>query len=353
MVLLDTVPSETSVLLVVSPDTARADFRARVNAEKAAATLTTPRWHDRSKTIHMSSSETAGVEARTCQTRGSDAASAPGSCMADLRSLLRLMGELPATNADALECRRHLLDGLTRILPADTWAWSWSPDACGGIQRLQHGYFTSEEAARLPSMLEGRDASPLALGIMHLARRGRATTTTLRTLLASSDELAINDSVQTLPAVGSSGDVLLSWLPSPSGGYSCLWFCRRESGKPFTAREEHLVHLAFNEIAWLHGQSCRPTSRGSSRAALPPRAQMVLTLLLDGKVAKEIAQTLGISTRTVREHIERIYRHFGVDGRPGLHRHFRFGVPSRDAAAIPGVAARHVGARRAGRSDST
>lgn len=42
---------------------------------------------------------------------------------------------------------------------------------------------------------------------------------------------------------------------------------------------------------------------------------MVLTLLRQGKSNKEIGAVLGISTRTVQKHLQRIYSHLGVKTR--------------------------------------
>lgn len=48
---------------------------------------------------------------------------------------------------------------------------------------------------------------------------------------------------------------------------------------------------------------------------LTKREQAVLSWLENGLSNKEIAIALGISPRTVQKHIQRIYRHFGVQTR--------------------------------------
>lgn len=48
---------------------------------------------------------------------------------------------------------------------------------------------------------------------------------------------------------------------------------------------------------------------------LTPRELMVLTLLREGKSNKEIGASLGISTRTVQKHLQRIYSHLRVKTR--------------------------------------
>ena len=240
-----------------------------------------------------------------------DIAGAPGPqlCVADLSSLLRVVGDLPLNNPGPLEYRRRLLDGLTRIIRADTWIWAWSPDELGNVAVVEHGHLTSEESALLPRVLEGKNpATPLVRGIRALARVGRATTATLRTLLPTPATGNPVDDAHALVPLGGSGEVLISWLPGSSGGYSCLWFCRRERGTTFTAREEQLVHVVFNEVAWLRGESCRPASAGN----LTRRERSVLEVLCTGASYREAARTLGIAEGTIQTHVKHIYEKLGV-----------------------------------------
>lgn len=58
-----------------------------------------------------------------------------------------------------------------------------------------------------------------------------------------------------------------------------------------------------------------PTERTNS---LTPRESNVFHLLVEGRTAGEISARLGISTRTVHKHVERIYRKLGVHDRSSL-----------------------------------
>jgi DNA-binding CsgD family transcriptional regulator len=55
---------------------------------------------------------------------------------------------------------------------------------------------------------------------------------------------------------------------------------------------------------------------------LPPRLQQVMDRLLAGQNPKRVAMELGLSLWTIRDHIKRIYRHFGVSGREELTARF-------------------------------
>tara|TARA_R110001606_G_scaffold323549_5_gene470361 strand:+ start:1442 stop:1687 length:246 start_codon:yes stop_codon:yes gene_type:complete len=53
---------------------------------------------------------------------------------------------------------------------------------------------------------------------------------------------------------------------------------------------------------------------------LTDREADVLALLSDGRKSKNIASDLGIGTRTVNKHLERIYKKLGVDNRTAAAR---------------------------------
>ena len=62
---------------------------------------------------------------------------------------------------------------------------------------------------------------------------------------------------------------------------------------------------------------------------MPPRLAEVLELLLDGQSPKAIARRLGLSLWTVREHVQRLYRYEGVNGRDELTARYVRGGPRK------------------------
>jgi len=90
-------------------------------------------------------------------------------------------------------------------------------------------------------------------------------------------------------------------------------------------REISLIALAASEMRWMAETGRLKASifkNGTARPDLPPRLQHVLTHLLDGVSPKKIADVLGISVWTVRDHIARLYDHFGVHTREELSAKF-------------------------------
>ena len=67
-----------------------------------------------------------------------------------------------------------------------------------------------------------------------------------------------------------------------------------------------------------HASAKQERALDAEVASLPPRAQEVLRLLLDGDGEKQVAAKLEISKHTVHDHVKRIYRTFGVSARSEL-----------------------------------
>ena len=81
----------------------------------------------------------------------------------------------------------------------------------------------------------------------------------------------------------------------------------RHVGRPrFSARDRRIVHIVLSEVSWLHYAGL-PGDFGKSVPELSPRRRTVLVLLINGMSRKEIAQALGISQNTARDHIEAVY----------------------------------------------
>jgi len=58
-----------------------------------------------------------------------------------------------------------------------------------------------------------------------------------------------------------------------------------------------------------------PDGRGNGRLHLSPRQEQILALIASGKSDSEIAVRLGISSRTVGSHLQRVYQAHGLHTR--------------------------------------
>ncbi|HMJ75591.1 MAG TPA: helix-turn-helix transcriptional regulator, partial [Iamia sp.] len=75
---------------------------------------------------------------------------------------------------------------------------------------------------------------------------------------------------------------------------------------------------AARSAARCEGGADQPVVAGGALAVLGPRQREVVLLAAKGLSNQEVAERLGISTRTVENHLHRAYAELGVDGRRGL-----------------------------------
>jgi DNA-binding CsgD family transcriptional regulator len=96
---------------------------------------------------------------------------------------------------------------------------------------------------------------------------------------------------------------------------------RPHGAEPFGAREVTLMKLLHDEIAPLIGVRLA-TEEHLSRDGLSARLRQTLTLLLEGRSEKEVAAAMHIGSRTVHDHVTRLYEHFRVSSRAELLAYF-------------------------------
>ena len=104
---------------------------------------------------------------------------------------------------------------------------------------------------------------------------------------------------------------------APRGGF-------RAARPHFGPRETRLAHIVLTEIPWLHEEGWGE-DRGASLGQLAPRPREILSLLVQGRARKLIADDLGLSIHTVHGYVRDIYRHFGVNSHPELMTRFTRG----------------------------
>jgi len=92
--------------------------------------------------------------------------------------------------------------------------------------------------------------------------------------------------------------------------------------KLFGNREVAAVQFFLAELHWIE-QSGRLVPVGPATDQLPPRLRQVLNYLLAGDSPKQIALATNLKVSSVRDHIKRLYRALGVNGRDELWAKFR------------------------------
>ena len=261
---------------------------------------------------------------------------------ADVVRVMRHLADVAALKGDPPAQRQLLVDGLNALLRtdsgffyvADEWRPGRRPHFTGYTLTSRHDplfvKYTSEFGIRFPlqddpycfqsltdrrplqawtsrDVMPDREAEHRHANFMDLKRSGR-----------------LRDGVVSFFRTGPDGDRII--------GVGMHRFGRAPN---LTRREVAMATFVVREVRDLVARGHLVLSPVPP-PELPPRLRQVLDRLLAGSTPKRIAHDLDLSLWTVREHIQRLYKFFGVSGREGLTARF---VSSADRRATAPAAA--------------
>jgi DNA-binding CsgD family transcriptional regulator len=239
---------------------------------------------------------------------------------ADARAVTRLLGEVCAIADGRAAQIHHLMEGVTRLVNGDAWAWglgvSLDPLALP-IWLIQfRGGFDEESFAKFMRAQEHPDMTRLTAPFTELLMKRKAHLTRLRQQTDPEFRLAESPAYALWQASGVEPGIL-SVRPLDETAVSVVAVYRRCGAPLFDERDLRLAHILFTEVPWLHS---RLDAGGETRKipALSPRRRTILNLLLDGQSRQAIAEHLDVSVHTANEHIKEIYRHFGAHSQAEL-----------------------------------
>jgi DNA-binding CsgD family transcriptional regulator len=213
----------------------------------------------------------------------------------DIRTVIRLLGEVAILEIDLTQKKERLLSGMCRLIDGDGWAWSLAgPGESGAVCLNSLSGGNAEAVPALPAP----DSSAKLL----LTDNGKHSPKLKRGELAT----------------GNRG-LTISACQIADNKVSHLHFGRMEGRAPFSLREEMMTRIFCEEVAWLHDP---PRQRVPIKLKLTPRQMATLTLLIEGLSHKAIAARLRLSPNTVHGYIKEIYRHFGIHSHAELLKRF-------------------------------
>ena len=243
---------------------------------------------------------------------------------AEVRQVLRLSHALHELGADPLARRRGLVEGLCRLLPADSGVCVVSHHDGGGpaavaptttVSVVRYG-MTDDDARTLAARYR---AAPVAQWLR--PRRDRGAGPAQRALASASTQTPRRPHrpCTTRSGAGDPGASVAESLVEVPGMkmQACVAPLRRRPGvRAFGARERLVLDLVHSEMLWLY----RPDLPATSPDGVPlsPRQRQTLQLLLAGNSEKEIAAQMGLSHNTVHHYVKALHRHFGVSSRSEL-----------------------------------
>lgn len=245
----------------------------------------------------------------------------------DVRSIVRLLGEVVGAEGGHAGMKRFLMNGLVRLIDADAWLWTLGCEVQPGEQPIYlsmlHGGFSEERYSLLLQAAAHPDMAQLSASMILESLTKRAQVTRRLQQLVDENELAVTGVGDRLHAADI-GPLILGLRPIGDRSMSAMGIYRRLDQPKFTEREARIAHIVLSEVAWLHEEGW-PAHRSSTLPFLPPRLRLVLNLLLDGRSRKDIALTLGLSENTVAGYQKEVYSYFRVGTHVALMRHFQLG----------------------------
>jgi len=243
---------------------------------------------------------------------------------ADVRALLRLLGELRELGADPGAWRAHLVTHLAALCGAQVavtaelrvnanpeQAATNCAEAVTPLQAIDHGLDGSlrEKFYRELYFIDHRTDDALCAMVPLF---GSAFTVTRQNVIGDRHWERSVSANQRFRPLGCD-DFVMSMMPVASLGVISSMEVYRGRGVRFSERERLFVELLHEELA-------HDWNRVYDKEATPltPRQRQVLAQLMAGASEKELAYDLNISPHTVHEHIKAIHRAFGARSRGEL-----------------------------------
>jgi len=245
----------------------------------------------------------------------------------DVRSLVRILGEVVAMKPEPDAQRIRLMNGLAALLGTDTWVWGVAPLLDPGKQPVylyQHtAGFDKIRMSRYLAAVEHPDSAemttPLAAALMSAASQVTRNLTQIVTPARFASSPA-----HPYWVAADIGPILITLRPIPGYGISCIGFYRSVGEPMFTERDCRIAHIALNEVPLLH-EAGMPHAATKTLPQLPPRCRLMINQLVQGLSRKDIADHLGLSINTVHSYTKIIFKHFSVHSQAELIARFSRG----------------------------
>lgn len=249
----------------------------------------------------------------------------------DVRSIVRLLGEVIAATGDIDAKRRVLMEGLCGLIRAESWVWCMAHDETDrppSFVGMVHGGFDEPRFTAFVEAMNHPVIGPVTrASTLELKAKGTHLTRSLRQM--DPDCLLENSPAASYWMRANIGTLMVSQRPIKEGGISTIGVYRQIGSPHFDERETRIAHILLSEVPWLHFRAF-PSRESQEIARLYPRHRTILNLLCEGWNRKKIAAHLALSINTVHGYAKVIFQHFGVHSQAELISRF-----SQDATDGP------------------
>jgi DNA-binding CsgD family transcriptional regulator len=248
---------------------------------------------------------------------------------AEVKAMLSLVGELSELPADVDRRQDHLMKGLCAWLGAQACAAAvvrWPSDAGAfSIERFWDvGWAGERERSAFLGYIEGelgKDPMVAPLGRALHSDRAPTAVTRRRIELFADPEWYGHPNIQEVRPAARVDDCLYTVIRQPGTDLGIFLVLHRPWGdrRKFGPRDRQMLDLFHGSLGWMYARAWHPWHPPADDAdSLSPRLRDVLDRLLAGDSAKQAARRLGLSTHTVKEYVQALYRRFDVNSRGEL-----------------------------------
>ena len=232
----------------------------------------------------------------------------------DVRAVIHLLGDVAALEGTSQHRKRMLLDGLVKLVDADMWMWSLSPELDPHKNPVYtcclSGGFEEDQFSKFLVALEHPDMGRLTAPFVEEVQSSKRQLTRLPSEFDPENELMKSEAFDYW-VKAEVGPALLSFRPIENERFSVVALYRKPGRGPFTPAQANLVHVTLGEIPWLHEEGW-PGEAVSEVPKLTRQQRLTLNLLLEGLNRNEIAQKMSLSPHTVGDYLKVVYQVFQV-----------------------------------------
>jgi DNA-binding CsgD family transcriptional regulator len=235
---------------------------------------------------------------------------------AQVRELLRLLGEMREILDSGGHALQHAAEGLLRLLGADAGGFALGPRGTlpdDNISQIIASGFPSSQVGQVRQLYvaeHGLAVDPAAAVIVRAHSQG-SSKVARRCELVDDSAWYDSDFVNDFRRPWHLDDSIYGAFAGADGSFVGVGCFRSWGSRKFAERERALAQLFVEQCAgWI--------LQRREAAALTPRQRQTLQCLLEGDCAKQIAGKLGLSTYTVKEYIQAVYRANGVTSQAEL-----------------------------------
>lgn len=245
----------------------------------------------------------------------------------DSRAIIRLLGGVCAHPGNHVAKKRHLMEGLCRIIDADSWGWGLAaqidPTEPSIHISLLHGRFSEEAYAAFTQAYDHPEMNGVRALLASELDEKRCHLTRLRQQV-NSEESCKKSEVYPFWQSAEINGTIISLCPLDRTTFSIVGIYRRLSSGLFTPREKRIAHFLLSEVPKIHAEGW-PDDHGITLLALSTREGTVLDLLMQGYSRNKIATSLGISLHTVNDYVKAVFKNFNVHSQAELIVRFQRG----------------------------